>query len=265
MPRSSGQRLLGFDRRLGVRFVAGTDEAGRGSLAGPLVVAGVLLDYELLRGARVRPLASLNDSKQVSVEEREVLFEAVGACASAISVRIVPVGAIDREGLHRSNLAGMRAVLSDLHPPAEACLVDGFRLGPSAPPHRAIVDGDARSAAIAAASIVAKVVRDRVMRRLDALYPRYGFISHVGYITPAHNEAVRAFGPSELHRRSFQAACYRGEPGETGAVPVKCASHRDAASSVAPLRRAWALPASLPHGDWRNPTDEARSTSLSAA
>jgi ribonuclease HII len=206
--RSTGQRLLGFDRKLGVRFVAGADEAGRGSLAGPLVVAGVLFDYETLRGAKVRPLAALNDSKQVPVEEREELFEAVGACATAISVRVVPVGAIDRNGLHRSNLAGLRAVLHDLHPPANACLVDGFRLGPSAPPHRAVVDGDARSAAIAAASIVAKVVRDRVMRRLDALYPCYGFVSHVGYITPQHNEAVRSFGPSELHRRSFQAACY---------------------------------------------------------
>ena len=208
MPRSSGQRLLGFDRKLGVRFVAGADEAGRGSLAGPLVVAGVLLDYDALRGARVRPLATLNDSKQVSIDEREELFQAVGACASAISVRIVPVRAIDRNGLHRSNLAGLRAVLADLHPPADACLVDGFRLGPSAPPHRAVVDGDARSAAIAAASIVAKVVRDRVMRRLDALYPNYGFVSHVGYITPAHNDAVRSFGPSELHLRSFQARCY---------------------------------------------------------
>jgi ribonuclease HII len=209
--RSTGQRLLGFDRKLGARFVAGADEAGRGSLAGPLVVAGVLFDYEALRGARVRPLAALNDSKQVSVEERETLYGAVGACATAISVRIVPVGAIDRNGLHRSNLSGLRSVLQDLCPPAEACLVDGFRLGPSAPPHRAVVDGDARSAAIAAASIVAKVVRDRVMRRLDALYPRYGFVSHVGYITPAHNEAVRSFGPSVLHRRSFQAACYAPE------------------------------------------------------
>jgi ribonuclease HII len=209
--RSSGQRLLGFDRKLGVRFVAGTDEAGRGSLAGPLVVAGVLLDYEALRGARVRPLAQLNDSKQVSVEGREALFGAVGACASAISVRIVPVRDIDRNGLHRSNLAAMRAVLHDLSPPADACLVDGFRLGASAPPHQAVVDGDARSAAIAAASIVAKVVRDRVMRRLDALYPNYGFVSHVGYITPQHNEAVRAFGPSALHRRSFQARCYAHE------------------------------------------------------
>src|SRR5436309_10859463 len=94
--KPTGQKLLRFDRRLGARFVAGADEAGRGSLAGPLVVAGVLLGYDALRGAAVRPLASLNDSKQVPVEERETLFEAVGACASAISVRIVPVGAIDR-------------------------------------------------------------------------------------------------------------------------------------------------------------------------
>lgn len=208
MARSTGQRLLGFDRRLDVRFVAGADEAGRGSLAGPLVVAGVLLDYAELRGPRVRPLATLNDSKQVAPDERERLFEAVASAAAAISVRVVPSGEIDRSGLHRSNLAGLRAVLGDLHPPAEACLVDGFRLGPSAPPHVALVDGDTRSAAIAAASIVAKVVRDRVMRRLDSLYPRYGFVSHVGYITPEHTEAVRAFGPTDLHRRSFQAACY---------------------------------------------------------
>ena len=194
-----------------MRFVAGTDEAGRGSLAGPLVVAGVLLDYDALRGSRVRQLSALNDSKQVSVEERESLFQAVGTCATAISVRVVPAGAIDRDGLHRSNLAAMRAVLHDLSPPAEACLVDGFRLGPTAPPHRAVVEGDARSAAIAAASIVAKVVRDRVMRRLDALYPNYGFVSHVGYITPQHNAAVRLHGPSELHRRSFQARCYAGD------------------------------------------------------
>ncbi len=208
MALSSGQRLLGHDRRLGVRFVAGADEAGRGSLAGPLVVAGVLLDYAALRGHCVRPLALLNDSKQVPPNDREVLFGAVLSCAAQISVRVFSSAEIDRSGLHRSNLAGLRAVLGDLHPPADACLVDGFRLGPTAPPHTAIVDGDTRSAAIAAASIVAKVLRDRVMRRLDALYPRYGFGSHVGYITPAHSEAVRTFGPSELHRRSFDAACY---------------------------------------------------------
>jgi ribonuclease HII len=230
-----------------------------------LVVAGVLLDYECLRDHRVRPLALLNDSKQVAPEEREVVFRAVLSCAERVCVKVISAADIDRNGLHKSNLAGLRAVLSALAPPAEACLADGFRLGPSAPPHEAVVDGDTKSAAIAAASIVAKVVRDRVMRRLDALYPRYGFVSHVGYITPAHSEAVRAFGPSELHRRSFQAACYRLGPGETGAVAVGCASRRDAASSVAPIRRVWALPASLPRSDRRNPTDEARSTRPSAA
>src|SRR5262249_4422878 len=151
-PRT-GQRLLRFDRRLGARLVAGADEAGRGSLAGPLVVAGVLLDYASLRDARVRPLAFLNDSKQVDRERREELFRAVVALCDQVSVRVVSVGEIDRPGLHASNLAGLRAVLSALSPPAEACLVDGFRLGPKAPEHVAVVDGDERSAAIAAASI----------------------------------------------------------------------------------------------------------------
>ncbi len=208
MPLPPGQRLLRFDRRLGVRFVAGADEAGRGSLAGPLVVAGVLLDYDCLRNHRVRPLAALTDSKQVAPDEREVLFRAVVGCATAISVRVIAPAEIDRNGLHRSNLWGLRSVLADLWPQAEACLVDGFRLGPLAPPHRAVVDGDTKSAAIAAASIVAKVTRDRVMRRLDALFPRYGFASHVGYITPGHSAAVRAHGPCEQHRLSFQALCY---------------------------------------------------------
>jgi ribonuclease HII len=205
---SSGQKLLRFDRKLGARLVAGTDEAGRGCLAGPLVVAGVLLDYGCLRDHKVRPLALLNDSKQVAPERREELFHAVLGCAEQVVVRVVPHGQIDRNGLHKSNLAAMRAILHALSPPAEACLVDGFRLGPSAPEHRAVVDGDEKSAAIAAASIVAKVTRDRLMRRMDALYPHYGFSSHVGYITPGHSAIVRERGPSRIHRRSFQALCY---------------------------------------------------------
>jgi ribonuclease HII len=206
--RRTGRKLLDFDRRLGARFVAGADEAGRGSLAGPLVTAAVLFDYERLRDHRVRPLGLLNDSKQVSPENRETLFRAVAGCASRISVRVIPPDVIDRDGLHRSNLRGLRETLAALCPPAEACLVDGFRLGPLAPEHQAVVDGDERSAAIAAASIVAKVVRDRAMRRLDALYPHYGFMSHVGYITPGHSAVVRARGPSDIHRRSFEARCY---------------------------------------------------------
>jgi ribonuclease HII len=219
----TGRKLLAFDRRLGVRFVAGADEAGRGSLAGPLVVAGVLFDYECLRDHRVRPLALLNDSKQLAPREREQLFRAVAGCATRIAVRVIPPAVIDSDGLHRSNLRGLREALWALSPPAEACLVDGFRLGPSAPEHRAVVDGDQKSAAIAAASIVAKVVRDRSMRRLDALYPHYGFSSHVGYITPGHSAVVRERGPSEIHRRSFEARCYaelESEEAEAELEPV---------------------------------------------
>jgi ribonuclease HII len=209
--RRTGQKLLRFDRKLGARFVAGTDEAGRGCLAGPLVVAGVLLDYGCLRDHRVRPLGFLNDSKQCTPERRQDLFRAVMRCAERVEVRVISHGAIDRNGLHRSNLAAMRSILHALAPPAEACLVDGFRLGPTAPPHQAVVDGDEKSAAIAAASIVAKVTRDRLMRRMDALYPHYGFRSHVGYITPSHSRIVRERGPSAIHRRSFQALCYLSE------------------------------------------------------
>ena len=208
MRRATGQKLLRFDRKLGARFVAGADEAGRGSLAGPLVVAGVLLDYACLREHRVRPLALLNDSKQLLPAAREELFRAVLGCAERIAIRVVSPGEIDRNGLHRSNLEALRFALRALAPPAEVCLVDGFRLGPAAPEHRAVVDGDEKSAAIAAASIVAKVTRDRYMHRADALYPRFGFASHVGYITPRHSSVVRESGPSEIHRRSFQALCY---------------------------------------------------------
>jgi ribonuclease HII len=209
--KATGQKLLRFDRKLGARYVAGTDEAGRGSLAGPLVVAGVLLDYACLKDHRVRPLTYLNDSKQCTHAQREELYRAVIGCAEKVAVRVIPPGDIDRNGLHRSNLNGLRAMLHALAPPAEACLVDGFRLGPTAPAHQAIVDGDEKSAAIAAASIVAKVTRDRVMRRMDALFPHYGFSSHVGYITPGHSKIVRERGPSRIHRRSFQALCYRSE------------------------------------------------------
>jgi ribonuclease HII len=205
--KRTGQRLLRFDRNLGARFVAGADEAGRGSLAGPLVVAGVLLDYGSLKEHKVRPLAYLNDSKQCSEERREELFHAVLACAERVAVRVIPPGDIDRNGLHKSNLAGLRAMLEALSP-ADACLVDGFKLGPAAPKHTAVVDGDEKSAAIAAASIVAKVTRDRLMHRLDALYPAYGFARHVGYITPGHSAVVRERGPTAVHRLSFQALCY---------------------------------------------------------
>ena len=207
MAKKTGQKLLRFDRNLGARLVAGADEAGRGPLAGPLVVAGVLLDYEALRDHKVRPLALLNDSKQVDARTRDVLYRAVLACAERVSVHVYPPGVIDRDGLHRCNLAGLRAALWACQP-ADVCLVDGFKLGPLAPPHRAVVHGDTKSAAIAAASIVAKVTRDRYMRTADAIYPAYGFGSHVGYITPGHTKVVRERGPCEIHRRSWRARAY---------------------------------------------------------
>jgi ribonuclease HII len=207
MAKKTGPKLLRFDRSLGARLVAGADEAGRGPLAGPLVVAGVLLDYDCLRDHKVRPLALLNDSKQVDEATRDVLYRAVLACAESVSVHVYPPGVIDRVGLHKCNLAGLRAALWACQP-ADVCLVDGFKLGPLAPPHRAVVDGDTKSAAIAAASIVAKVTRDRYMRTADALYPAYGFGSHVGYITPGHTKVVRERGPCEIHRRSWRARAY---------------------------------------------------------
>lgn len=205
---TTGRQLIAFDRRLAARLVAGADEAGRGSLAGPLVAAAVLLDYGELRGRRAAALAGLNDSKQLAPGERERLFRAILTAATRVAVEVVPPGEIDRVGLHRSNLRALAGALRAAGEDADVRLVDGFRLGPSAPPHQAVVGGDEKSAAIAAASVVAKVVRDRVMRRLDALYPHYGFASHVGYITPGHSAVVRERGPSGLHRRSFEARCY---------------------------------------------------------
>jgi ribonuclease HII len=201
-------KLIRHDREFGVRYLAGADEAGRGSLAGPLCAAAVVLDLERLRGPQVRALAGLRDSKQCSPLERERLLLAVLALSELVVVETIPAGEIDRCGLHKSNLQALRRALAGCVPPAQVCLVDGFSLGPEAPPHVAIVGGDDKSAAIACASIVAKVVRDRMMRRLEALYPAYGFADHVGYITGAHSAAVRRYGPSAVHRRSFNAACY---------------------------------------------------------
>jgi ribonuclease HII len=210
--RTSGRRLFAFDRRLDVPLVAGADEAGRGCLAGPLVAAGVLFDYGALTTRVLRSLSALNDSKQHTPQAREELYPLVLRCAARVAVVSRCVGGIDERGLHVTNLAALRDALRNVTagvPGEIMCLVDGFSVPEFERPQRAIVDGDATSAAIAAASIVAKVTRDRYMHTADAIYPAYGFSSHVGYITPAHSAVVRRIGPSEIHRRSFQALCYR--------------------------------------------------------
>jgi len=203
-----GRRLLAHDRDLGVRFVAGVDEAGRGSLAGPLVAAAVCFDIDRLRGRRCAALGLLDDSKRHTPARREELFQAVIESAAQVAVCVVPASQIDRRGLHRSNLWALGRALCSLDPEPDVCMTDGFSVPGCACRHRAVVGGDGRSAAIAAASIVAKVTRDRFMHRIAPEYPEFRFDRHVGYITAEHTRAVRQHGPTPLHRRSFEAIAY---------------------------------------------------------
>ena len=208
----SGRRLFAFDRRLGVPLVAGADEAGRGCLAGPLVAAGVLFDYDALTTRELRALSALNDSKQHSGQAREELFPLVLRSAARVVVVSRCVRGIDARGLHKTNLAAlrdaMRAVTRDV-PGEVLCLLDGFSVPQFERPQRAIIDGDATSAAIAAASIVAKVTRDRYMRQADSEHPGWSFAEHVGYSTPEHRQAILRQGVSPLHRMSFQSLAYQ--------------------------------------------------------
>ena len=207
--RSSGRRLFAFDRKLGVRFVAGADEAGRGCLAGPLVAAAVLFDTESLTTRELRALSRLNDSKQHTMEVREELFPIVLRTAVKVCVVSRCARGIDDRGLHKTNLAALRDALIGVARPGCICLSDGFAVGPTGHHQRAIVEGDATSAAIAAASIVAKVSRDRYMRRADELHPGWEFAAHVGYSTPEHRDAIQRIGVSPLHRMSFQSTAYQ--------------------------------------------------------
>jgi ribonuclease HII len=191
------------------RFVAGADEAGRGCLAGPLVAAAVLLDYEALSRADRRALAGLHDSKQMKPEKREEIFPVVLRAASRVSVVVRCARGIDDRGLHVTNIEALSCALERLAPGAAAtCLVDGFSLRECAVPHRAVVEGDGKSAAIAAASVIAKVSRDRYMHGAAGEHPGWGFEEHVGYSTPEHRAAIERQGISPLHRRSFQSVAY---------------------------------------------------------
>src|SRR3954469_8957634 len=162
MPRPPGYRLLSYDRKLGARFVAGTDEAGRGCMAGAPAVAAVCFDTERIDRRR---LAQLDDSKRCSPEVREQLFRAILDMARQVVVISVSAAEIDRFGLHRSNLRAMARALDALDPAPDVCLSDGFHVPGCSRPTTRVIGGDGRSAAIAAASIVAKVVRDRHMHR----------------------------------------------------------------------------------------------------
>ena len=206
--RRRAAKLFRFDRSLGSRFVAGADEAGRGSLAGPLVAAAVLIDYETLSLRNRRALSDLDDSKVRSPEERKELYPCVIRAATRVAVTVRCVRGIDSRGLHVTNLAALARSLERVAVPGAVCLTDGFRVPACSVAHRAVIDGDAKSAAIAAASVVAKVTRDRYMTSVDGAYPQFGFAGNVGYSTPEHRAAIIEHGPSELHRRSFQSIAY---------------------------------------------------------
>jgi ribonuclease HII len=201
--------LFRFDRALGYRFVAGADEAGRGCLAGPLVAAAVLFDYERLTLSDLRALTALNDSKQHTAEMREELYPRVLRVATRVAVTSRCVRGIDERGLHKTNLAALASVLRRVACEGALCLSDGFPVPPTGFEQRPVVGGDAMSASIAAASVIAKVSRDRFMQRMEEAFPGWEFATHVGYSTPEHRAAIEKLGVSPLHRLSFQSMAYQ--------------------------------------------------------
>lgn len=184
-------------RRWGFCLVAGVDEVGRGCLAGPVLAAAVVLDPG-------RPVRGLKDSKLLSAAARERLYDDIVRRATAWATALVEPADIDVLNIHRASLKAMREAVATLTPLPDFVLVDGFLIPDLPMAQRAIVGGDRRSAAIAAASIVAKVTRDRLMDELHARDPRYGFDRHKGYATAEHVSAVARFGCSAAHRRSFR-------------------------------------------------------------
>ncbi len=183
-------------RKRGFAVIAGADEAGRGPLAGPVVAAAVILPFEACP-------AGVRDSKTLTPLQRERAFDALQACALHIGVGIVGVEEIDRLNILRASQQAMREAVDALPVCPDVALIDGLPVQPFPVPQIALVKGDSRSASVAAASIIAKVTRDRLMDEYDALYPEYGFASHKGYATPEHLAALAAHGPCSIHRRSF--------------------------------------------------------------
>jgi ribonuclease HII len=182
----------------GISPFAGVDEAGRGACAGPLVVASVIL-----KDHRSAELQQVRDSKELSEKMREELFDVVSGASISISVIVISHEEIDSRGVHAANLDGMRRAVQGLDLQPAYVLTDGYPIEGLAIPNLAVWKGDQVVTSISAASIIAKVTRDRIMRELDITYPAYGFKSHKGYITKVHTDALVAHGVSPVHRRSF--------------------------------------------------------------
>ena len=189
------EKLAALD---GFQFAAGVDEVGRGCLAGAVVAAAVILDLN-------KPLPKgLNDSKKLTANQRTRIAEEIRQTAVCFSVAQIEAAEIDRINILQATKKAMIAAVEQLVPAADFLLIDAVNLNNCVLPQKSIIGGDAVCASIAAASVLAKVYRDTMMRELDRVYPEYGFVRHVGYGTKEHFEAIRKHGPCDLHRKSFK-------------------------------------------------------------
>ena len=182
----------------GISPIAGVDEAGRGACAGPLVIASVVLNDPF-----APELAVVRDSKEITEGKRDAIFDLIHQVAASVSVVIVPASEVDSRGVHAANLDGMRRAVQGLSVEPAYVLTDGYAIEGLGVPNLAVWKGDQVVVSISAASVIAKVTRDRIMREMDLEFPLYGFAGHKGYITAAHTKALNEHGPCEQHRRSF--------------------------------------------------------------
>ena len=200
LERDRFDKMLTFEKEYyaqGMQYVAGVDEAGRGPLAGPLVIAAVILPQDVF-------ISGLNDSKQISAVKRDKLYDEIIAKAVAIEVNIVSVSNIDKYNIYSATQRGMAEVLEHLPVRPQVALIDAMPVQVKDMETVPIVHGDALSVSIAAASIIAKVTRDRIMERLDEKFPAYGFANNKGYGSGAHMQAIAEFGATRWHRRSYE-------------------------------------------------------------
>ena len=182
----------------GISPIAGVDEAGRGACAGPLVIASVVLNDPF-----ATELAVVRDSKEIPENKRDAFFDLIHQVAASVSVVIVPASEVDSRGVHAANLDGMRRAVQGLSVEPAYVLTDGYAIEGLGIPNLAVWKGDQVVVSISAASVIAKVTRDRIMREMDSEFPAYGFAGHKGYITAAHTKALNEHGPCAQHRKSF--------------------------------------------------------------
>ncbi len=182
----------------GISPIAGVDEAGRGACAGPLVIASVVL-----KDPFAPELAGVRDSKETPESKRDSVFQLINQLALSVSVVIVPASKVDERGVHAANLDGMRRAVQGLSVEPAYVLTDGYAIEGLGVPNLAVWKGNQVVVSISAASVIAKVTRDHIMREMDSDFPQYGFAGHKGYITAAHTKALNEHGPCEQHRKSF--------------------------------------------------------------